>query len=556
MNKLIRLGFIGALLLSGAQALNAQSAMDAFQFAQPDMKGTARFMSMGGAFGALGADLTVLNQNPGGIGVYRSSEVGFTLDLDAQSSTALSQGLKTKCDQTKFYLNNIGGVITMRTNGVLKNFNIGFTYNKTASFNRRYKGAVPHLGNSLSNYIAGIANSNDITIADLTPTSSYDPYNPTDGGFVAPWITILGYDSKLIAPYQEATTEKTLWSGQWGSNTQGTGSFDVEEKGAMNEFNIALGGNFNNVFYWGMDFGIINFDYKQRSYWAEDLKNAYVDLGDGIGTYDSYWKLGNSYHVSGTGFNYKLGFIVKPVQEFRIGFAFHTPTWYSLSESYIGSVRYDYPGMSNIAYTNSGYTGESDFDFRTPWRLIASLAGVIGNRFILSADYEWANYANMKYSESDDNYYYDDYYDPWDPWFSPQRTDYFDPQNSDVKTYYKAQNTLRVGAEFRVTSGFSLRAGYSYVSSPVEKKAKDGEVPVYTAGTRCSYAFDNITNYITAGFGYRYRGFSIDMAYVFKHRSSEFHAYPSDIAASSLPSPTAKITSDNNQVILSMAYRF
>lgn len=36
--------------------LMAQSAIDAYQLSQPDLKGTARFMSMAGAFGALGGD--------------------------------------------------------------------------------------------------------------------------------------------------------------------------------------------------------------------------------------------------------------------------------------------------------------------------------------------------------------------------------------------------------------------------------------------------------------------------------------------------------------------
>ena len=37
-------------------AVYAQSPVDAYQISQNDLKGTARFMSMGGAFGALGGD--------------------------------------------------------------------------------------------------------------------------------------------------------------------------------------------------------------------------------------------------------------------------------------------------------------------------------------------------------------------------------------------------------------------------------------------------------------------------------------------------------------------
>ena len=49
-----------------------QGAIDAYRISQPDMKGTARFMGMGGAFSALGGDLSTLSQNPAGIGIYLS----------------------------------------------------------------------------------------------------------------------------------------------------------------------------------------------------------------------------------------------------------------------------------------------------------------------------------------------------------------------------------------------------------------------------------------------------------------------------------------------------
>lgn len=69
-----------ALSAGSITPLMAQSAIDAMRLTQQDMKGTARFMSMGGAFGALGGDLTTISQNPAGIGVYRSNEIGITFD--------------------------------------------------------------------------------------------------------------------------------------------------------------------------------------------------------------------------------------------------------------------------------------------------------------------------------------------------------------------------------------------------------------------------------------------------------------------------------------------
>ena len=111
MNKSI---LILSLSLSTAGMAFGQGAVDAYRLSQPDMKGTARFMGMAGAFGALGGDLSTLSQNPAGIGVYRSNELGFSLNLDCQSSTSEAQGFKHDMSQTKFLLNNIGAVLTMR----------------------------------------------------------------------------------------------------------------------------------------------------------------------------------------------------------------------------------------------------------------------------------------------------------------------------------------------------------------------------------------------------------------------------------------------------------
>ena len=61
-----------ALLLCGLPLMiNAQEAFDVLQMSQNDLRGTSRFQSMAGAFGALGGDLSTMTQNPAGIGVYR-----------------------------------------------------------------------------------------------------------------------------------------------------------------------------------------------------------------------------------------------------------------------------------------------------------------------------------------------------------------------------------------------------------------------------------------------------------------------------------------------------
>ena len=560
--------FLLLSMVAAASAAFGQTAIDAYRLGQPDMKGTARFMSMGGAFGALGGDLSSLSQNPAGIGVYRSSEIGFTLDLDCQSSATKSGRVQTNFDNTRFYLNNIGGVLTMRLNSkTVPNINFGFTYNKSTSYNRHYGINSMPIGMSMTNYIAGLTNSEGATVADLTPVKGYDPYNPTDGGYVPQWLSVLGYAGNLIAP--TGTADEPTWVGQYGDGTHGSGSFEVEDRGCVDSYNIALGGNISNLVYWGMDFDITSLNFKTNTYYGEQLTDAYVNDGSRLVRGASDWNLVNQYQATGTGFNYKLGFIVKPIQELRIGFAFHTPTWYNITETYRAWVNSSTIGNSGgQVVTNDGYPAENSIGYSTPWRIIASAAGVIGGKFIVSADYEWAQYSHMKYGDMYNTNswgYYPDYgWDyPYEDWYYragdntrtlPSNDPYYST-NMQIRRTYEDTNTLRVGAEYRINNHISARVGYSYVSSPVKAEVKDG-YNVMTAGTMPNFRFDNSTNYICCGLGYRVSRFYVDLAYVWKHMTSTYHAFTGDSKVPQIEYPTASVDFNNSQIVMSAGFRF
>ena len=538
--------FLLSIASASAISASAQSAIDAKSLNQQDLKGTARFMSMGGAFGALGGDLTTISQNPAGIGVYRSNEIGLTVDLDIQSAKSTALDGSFSSNQTKFLLNNIGGVLTLRLpSKTVPNLNFGFTYNKTATFNRRYGGSLGAMQNSMTNWIAGMTNSEEVTVADVETTQSFNPYNPNDGGYAAPWLSILGYDSFLINPV--GNPDAPNWQGQFGDGTTGTANYLVSEQGGIDSFNIAFGGNFGNILFWGMDFDITSLNFTQNYLYGENMEGAYVESDRGIEQTYSNWQMQNYYNMSGTGFAYKLGLILKPVQEFRIGFAFHTPTYYALSQTFGASTSYSYNGQQSMGQdTNGGIPGYSELRYHSPWHLIVSAAGVIGNSLIVSADYEWTQTSKMAFR--DPAYYYSN----WN--FTPA-ADSYNVVNQDITNYYKNQNTFRIGAEFRVTPQVSIRAGYSNVSSPVKAETESGQEVIYTAGTRPSYIFEGATNYYTAGLGYRTGGFYADLAYVHKHQSAKWNAFDSD-PDSSDRAPRADLSFASNQVVLSIGYKF
>lgn len=297
----------------------------------------------------------------------------------------------------------------------------------------------------------------------------------------------MGYDALLVNP--EGDADNPSWYGQFGDGTTGTGNFDVYEKGSVDEYNIAVGGNIMDIVYWGMDFDITSVDYRIQSIWGESLDNAYVfnPNTSSVGRYTSDFAIYDNYKLNGTGFNFKFGLIAKPIQELRIGFAFHTPTFYNLNETYYDNhVNMNYPFKMDYSqvWANDGYPAGNSFNFRTPWRLMASIAGVIGQRLILSADYEWAVTrvcATQRPTVTATMTWYD-WDDPWSDWGGwygkpagkgQTRASYQsanDYANMKIKQIYKDTNTLRIGAEFRVVPSFSIRAGYAYTSSPVRQR--------------------------------------------------------------------------------------
>lgn len=558
-----------ALLLCGLPLMiNAQDAFDVLQMSQTELRGTSRFQSMAGAFGALGGDMSVLTQNPGGIGVYRNSDVGITLSLDCNSTKA---GLD-KMNQTKFNVNNVGYVGAIRLDSeAVPNLNFGFTYNRLQSYNRHYVGAVSNIPTSMSNFIANeFVNVLGIDSEELLFGEDYNPY--FDGN--APWSAITTFDmptkTKGYVGIINDVGDGSM-QGLFGERTTGEASYEVDERGHADEYNIAFGGNFANKVYWGLDFGILDLDYTSYQTYQEDLLNPWVMVDDkdlflSDMTDDqtaANWGLYNYLHTKGTGVNFKLGLIWRPTQALRIGAAFHTPTFYDMRDTYCVSADLRAYQYNNLLYnaskeSNDGYDYSGSYTISTPWRFMGSVAGVIGTKGIVSLDYEYVANQTMRVGDDRGNNYPD--------------------VTNNVKNYFKPSHIIRLGAEYRVNPNWSLRAGYSFKSSQVKKGLDDytfngidplfvdgGEsnYEVVTVGTNPTFQYDNIVHHITCGVGYHYKSFYTDLAYVHKIRNSVYNAF-SDVMVKDargnivyeMPNVAADVKDNNNRISLTLGVRF
>ncbi len=521
---------IALAALSSGSMLFGQGVVDALKYSQQDIRGTARYMGMAGAFGALGGDITTLGQNPAGIGVYRNSDIAATIDFSNQVSSTYTPAGKVSDNKFSVACNNLGVVCAVRFNqGALKNLNFGFAYNKQKSFDRTYKATYHDIsgGNSLTSYIAQL--SNGYTESNFGYTESYDAYDDK------PWLSVLGYDGYLINPVaSDGVTGTNRWSGVVSPNASGSADLYVKEKGSIDEYNFNMGGNIHNVFYWGLGVTVTDFSYDLRSGYGEEFVNGYNTQAQV--PVNGWYFMENYLRTNGTGIKANLGVIMRVTNNLRLGVAFHTPNYYAMTDRYSANVSTNF-GEKEFAETPQGHYS---YNFQSPWRLSASAAYVFGRKGILSAEYEYTA-ADMMFDQS-------------------YSIDEFFQTNNEIADMAAPTHTVKVGAEYMITNQFSGRLGYAYQSAGM-KSAYHSGVGVPTIGTTTIYTLDKSTNYFTIGLGYRFTNLYLDAAYVHRYRNSNMFPFSplvasGDNVATAVAPQVATLKDHNNSFALTLGVKF
>lgn len=537
MKKSIIFFALGAML---PLASAAQSAIDANELNGSDVRGTARFVAMGGAFTSLGGDLSTLTQNPAGLGIYRRSEIGLSFDVARRNYSSSSQGYAFNNHQTKVNFDNFGYIGTLNIqNSALRNFNWGLSYSRLNSFHHRHEGYNLPTETSLTNYIANFTTG--VSQDDL---AGKDPFYFPD----VDWLSILAYNSYMINPNGIPGSYSGLFQ---NGKTLGDAAYTVEEWGYQDEYNIDFGGNVSDLVYWGIGFGIQNIDYERRLVYSESMEDAavYSSIKNTTVTGNAGYDLDSYKSISGTGMNVKVGLILRPVDDFRIGFAIHTPTWLYLNHQGDAYVDYSYfdpdPRLTdNRDNPLDGNFSSPWYDYksrmRSPWRFMVGASYTILNRAIVSVDYERVMYDAMRvqsqqWSSFGEIYVSDEYV------------------NTDIKDYFKGGNIIRAGLEVRLSSQFSARAGYNYQQSHIREAATMPGADIVTYGLDPSYGFVKETGALSFGLGYRYKAWYIDMAYQWKHRSETFHAYTDFM---DFQAPRADFVDNIHSFVFSTGFKF
>lgn len=395
----------------------AQNEMDALRYSNLNYFGTARFASMGGAFGALGADLSNASVNPAGIAAFRSTELSFTPSLFSQRTDATYNNSSLTDNKLNFNFGNIGLVTSFdkEKNGKgWMNTSFAIGYNRINNFNSR----TYIVGeNATSSFLDALVNN-----ANGTTASNLNPFGE-----------LLAFQTYLIDTIPNSSGRS--YRDPIPSGSVITQSKSIETRGSMGETYLSYGGNFNNKIYIGGTIGINNLRYREESTYEE------LDSKDSIFDFQKLRYTGDL-TTRGTGINFKFGMLLRPADWVRFGGAVHSPTYFSLQDNYSNQMTAYYDNGDKL--TSDLSEGSFDYRITTPFRAIGSLAFILAKKGLISADYELVDYSSALLSANGGN---------------------FSDANNAIKSKYNSTNNIRLGAEMRFDP-ITVRAGYAVMGSP------------------------------------------------------------------------------------------
>ena len=545
-----RLFSIGMLAMAAVAAV-AQTQYDAARFSGSELNGTARFVGMGGAMSALGADISVIGTNPAGIGLFRSHDLSLSFGFNKNVTNSNLGGTEVKDERTRASFDQLGFVYSTKIGNKtdLRYFNIGFNYHKMANFNRQFSSRGNLNGSSLSWQMQDMMLGTGAYQNQASYDALLDAENPytSSAYYGTPFLGSMGVRTGLV----DDVTGNDGSFGMMGWNGA-SGDYYSREEGGINAYDFNLSFNVQDRFYFGATLGVYDVNYSRYSSYYETVLD---DKGNDNGSF----QLNNWFTTDGAGLDLKLGVIVRPMEysPFRIGFAVHTPIWYSLNDRYTATLGTDilaFPekyteNLSDYYAPDASYLLE--YQLATPWKFNVSMGTTFSNVLAVDAEYEFANYAKARYKDAGG-------YD-------------LAAANEAVDKYLKNVHTFRIGMEAKFTPQFSFRAGYNYVTSPIADNSAR-YVPnlstnkadyIWFDETRTDPEYHNLKarNTLTLGLGYRGKFMYADVAYKYDFYKSDFYMFDdyrfSDDGNSIVGrNSAAAVNHDRHQLLLTLGVKF
>lgn len=521
MKKIVSIAVLSLTMLPVA----AQDTYENARLLGNDLNGTARYVGMGGALDALGADISTISTNPAAIGVFRHSFASVSMGIVSQEDVRRFDNV----GKTNFSFDQAGFVYSTREdrNSFL---NVAFNYHKSRNFDQILTAANTLRGASLSKLAYEKSCLQDERLGG---------YYLEEGktGVVDGWRDAVSQDrAYTYTQWDHVYTNGLNWdqdnfpANETFKNVYLEGSdysFDRAHSGWIGNFDFNLSGNINNQIFLGVTLGVKQVNYKGYSEYQEflvDVNNK--SIGNTV--------LADERKITGTGIDISVGAIFRPFEEspFRFGLSVTTPTWYDLKSKNATLLinATDYHSL-HPEYYNWGYdefsTGETyEFKYYTPWKFGLSLGHTFGNYLALGAGYEFADYST---SDNRINDGYDTYGNP------DSYSD--DVMNTHTENTLRSVSTFKAGVEFKPDPCFAVRLGYNYVSPMYQndgvRNSRLASIGNWYSSTADYTNWKSISR-ITCGLGYKHEGWNFDLAYQYNTTKGQFYPFQPDVTATEI----------------------
>jgi len=464
--------------------ITAQDISDAIRYSFDEVQGSARFRAMGGAFGALGGDLSAIGINPAGSAIFNRSNVSFTLsDLSTNNDINYFNGFSSTCD-SRFDLNQMGSVFIFTNtnlNTPWKKLALSVNYDKLSNFDNHWY-ALGNSPNSIDSFFLYHAQGLRLDEISALPGESLEDAYAAIGSVYGyeNQQAFLGYESYILEPLSD-TDDNTSYSSNIAPGTFAH-DYSYSSRGYNSKLSFNIASQYQDNLYLGLNLNSHFIYYDQYTFLNETNSNA-GSLVNTVG-------FENRLHVTGTGFSFQLGAILKLTEELRAGLAYSSPTWLRIGEDtsqYISTVRNE--GGSSISQRIDPNTINvfPYYKLQTPDKITGSLAYVFEGKGLLSFDYSRRNYGNTK--------------------FKPTNDPYFSTQNQAISNLLNSASTYKFGGEYRYMQ-LSFRGGYRFEESPYKDDSLYGDLTGYSFGL-----------------GYSFGNMRLDLAFDQSDRSIQQHLY-------------------------------
>lgn len=457
--------------------------------------GTARMLGMGGSFNVLGADITSISGNPAGLGFYNRNELSISGSLGFSNIGSNYIGNQTSTTENDVNFTGLGLVLAGEENaqGDWKG-SFGFAYSKQLMFKQSFSSIGINNASSMLDYFIQQANKKG-----ETGTSLDDQYDSNSNTALSP--EAVAYQSYLINPdAKSGGVPFNRFEASLPTRQEGYASMN----GYQSQWDISYGASYQQKFYIGGGIHFTRINSTLSNSWRETFVGAkYVD---GF-TYSE------NLETSGKGLSVSLGMIYKVNSSIRVALNFQTPTYYEqVNEQLTGGMvtrAISIPSYSNGSPVNitkvspvSLATNEFTYQLTTPMRIGGGLAYFLGRKGFISLDLEMVDYSNIKVGSQELSY--------------SANQQFKNKYNSIASKYFQTDLNVKFGAEYRVASNFSLRAGIAQFGGGYQKS--------YDSIDRNIWQF-------SGGFGYRSNDFYWDIAYLYRTYKDAFTPYSLDNTA-------------------------